>query len=330
MNTLWPLYHREIPGFLQRACVTPPMVRLRDVGMNCGCEYTQFPLFAEIGPYSRFDHSLGAALIVWHFTGEEKQALAVLFHDIATPVFAHVVDFLDGDHLTQSSTERGTAEIVAGSAEIRALLGELGLAAEDVSDYHRYPIADNDSPALSADRLEYTLGNLVNYGFGDLDTVQTFYEDLTVGNNESGTPELVFRTPSIAAAFTKAALRCARVYVADEDRFAMETLAQLLRAALDRGVLIRDDLRKTEPFVIAKLRADAVCAPLWERFCAYAHVLRAETKPDSGFWVRVNAKKRWIDPLAAERGRVSQWDAEAQTQITDFLTLDFSHWLSGA
>ena len=36
---------------------------------------------------------------------------------------------------------------------------------EDVADYHRYPIADNDSPRLAADRLEYTLGNLFNYGF---------------------------------------------------------------------------------------------------------------------------------------------------------------------
>lgn len=93
-------------------------MRLRDVGMNCGCEYTAFPRFVKIGPYSRYDHSLGVALIVWHFTKRKEQTLAGLFHDLATPVFAHVVDFLNGDHLRQESTEAGTRECIAGSPEL--------------------------------------------------------------------------------------------------------------------------------------------------------------------------------------------------------------------
>ena len=40
MNQLWPLYHKEIPQFLQEFANTPPMLRLKQVGMNCGCEYT--------------------------------------------------------------------------------------------------------------------------------------------------------------------------------------------------------------------------------------------------------------------------------------------------
>ena len=122
MNQLWTIYHPEIPPFLQEFAQTPPMQRLKQVGMNCGCEYTGFPRFVEIGPYSRFDHSLGVALIVWHFTGSIQQTLAGLFHDVTTPVFAHVVDFLNGDHLRQESTEAGVAECLAASPEIVALL----------------------------------------------------------------------------------------------------------------------------------------------------------------------------------------------------------------
>lgn len=328
MNRLWTLYHEEIPQFLREFAATPPMLRLKRVGMNCGCEYTQFPLFRDLAPYSRYDHSLGVALIVWHFTGSMEQSLAGLFHDITTPVFAHVVDFLNGDHLRQESTEAGVAECLAASAEVCALLAKYGAAVEDICDYHRYPIADNDAPALSADRLEYTLGNLFNYGFADLEQLRWLYEDLAVGADKNGTAELTFQTAEAATVFAKLALRTAKIYVADEDRFAMETLAYLLRQALERGILLPADLMTTEAEVIEKLRGDTACAAEWERFCAFSRILRSTERPQTGLWLRVDAKRRWIDPLAQGRGRVSQWDEAFCEALRAFREMDFSCWLS--
>lgn len=327
MNQLWEIYHNDIPDFLHRFAAVPPMERLKEVGMNCGCEYTRFPLFADIGPYSRYDHSMGVALIVWHFTRSMEQTLAALFHDVTTPTFAHVVDFLNGDHLRQESTEAGVAECLAASPEVCALLEEYGVALDDISDYHRYPVADNDSPALSADRLEYTMGNLFNYGFASLEQLRGLYEDLTVGSDEQNCPELTFRTPEKAAEFAWLALKTARVYVADEDRFAMEALAQLLRQAMARGVLTNADLCGTEPPLIEKLCADGECAAAWEVFCGYSRILRSTEKPKNGFWVQVDAKRRWIDPLSEGHGRVSKWDAAVCADMEAFRTQDFSCWL---
>lgn len=328
MTQLWKLYHDEMPAFLQEFTKTSPMLRLKNVGMNCGCEYTSFPLFAELQPYSRYDHSVGVALIVWHFTQSMEQTLAALFHDVTTPVFAHVVDFLNGDHLCQESTEMGVAECLAASTEIGRLLDQYKIPLETISDYHQYPIADNDSPALSADRLEYTMGNLLNYHFADLETLRKFYGDLTIGTDEAGKAELVFRTPEVAAEFAKAALRTARVYVADEDRFAMQALADLLRKALDCTVLTRADLQQTEPVVIEKLRTSPVCAADWKIFCGYSDILRCHVRPKEGYWVQVEAKKRWIHPIAMERGRVKQWDAVFAAELERFCQIDFSIWLS--
>ena len=39
------------------------------------------------------------------------------------------------------------------------LLNRDGIKVEEISDYHIYPIADNDTPKLSADRFEYTFSN---------------------------------------------------------------------------------------------------------------------------------------------------------------------------
>ena len=97
-------YCRTESGWLREFCETPEMQRLKDVGMNCGCEYTSFPRFRNLAPYSRYRHSVGAARIVWNFTGSREQTLAALFHDISTPAFAHTIDFLHGDYLHQEYT----------------------------------------------------------------------------------------------------------------------------------------------------------------------------------------------------------------------------------
>ena len=327
MRENWPLYHPGIPEPLRRLAETPPLARLRQVGMNCGCEYTAFPRFAGWAPYSRFDHSLGVALIVWHFTGDLRQSAAGLLHDVATPAFAHVVDFLHGDHLRQESTEGRTAELIDRSPELQALLGEYGLTTADVADYHRYPIADNDSPRLSADRLEYTLGDLRCYGFAGADAIRAFYEDLIVWRDEAGRPELAFRTQETACAFAEAALSVSRVYVADEDRFAMQALADLLGDALHREILTEDDLYRTEPFVLQKLEADPISARHWRRFRSFCRVERRADRPEGGVWYRIPAKLRYIDPLAAGRGRVSRLDAKVRQAQEAFLATDFAWWI---
>lgn len=320
------LYHAELPPVIKALAETPAVQRLRGVGMNCGCEYTSFPRFLTCKPYSRFDHSLGVGLIVWHFTHDEKQTAAGLLHDISTPVFAHVVDFLNGDYLTQESTELDTRAVILASSELCGVLQQFGLTVDEVCDYHLYPIADNDTPQLSADRLEYTVGNLLSFGFADLPAVTRMYEDLTVTENEQGIPELAFCSGTQALAFARGALRCSKVYVSDEDRFSMEALAQLLKKALSDGVLSRGDLMTAEPDVIAKLLQDPDTAARWAQFRRYAVLQRWDAPGEGRFCV--DAKKRHLDPLVAGKGRVSALFPAYQTELTDFLSQPFDAWLS--
>lgn len=321
------LYHHEIPVFLQECARTPAVLRLRDVGMNCGCEYTSFPRFCGLKPYSRFDHSLGVALIIWHFTADPVQAVAGLLHDIATPAFAHVVDFMRGDYLKQEATEAGTADIIETSAELQAVLKKYGLCSDAVSDYHRYPIADNDSPGLSADRLEYTLGNSINYGFCTGKRAEGWYRDLIVGKNEKGQPELTFQTAEAAEDFALTALRCSEVYVSDEDRYSMQMLAELLQDAAVRGVIAESDLYTTEPRVISKLLSDDALAARWANYRACREIHRSEQPRGEGNWRKISAKKRYIDPLVLHRGRMSAVSPTFSAKLSAFLCQSQDIWL---
>ena len=309
----------ETPAFIERIAQTAPLRRLRGVGMNCGCEYTSFPVFKDIAGYTRFEHSLGAALIVWHFTRDEKQAVSALLHDVATPVFAHVVDFMRGDHMTQTATESGTAEIIRSDGGIREALDALGLTTEDVEDYHRYPIADNDTPRLSADRLEYTCGNAINFGFSSLEEIAGLYSDIIVGENETGETELVFRTPEQALRFARIALRCSKLYVCDADRYAMQRLSELLSDALTAGVVSARQLCGVESEVVECLLSDAEFSARWRDFCAMSRTERAASPRGEGLWRRIPAKKRYIDPYIASLGRTSGVFAEYGAQLADFL-----------
>lgn len=317
------------PAPLLDAAHTPAMMRLKQVGMNCGCEYTAFPHFAHCGRYTRWDHGLGVGLVVWHFTGDMTQAMAGLLHDIATPVFAHTIDFLQGDHMKQDSTEARTAELIDSSPEIQAILRNLGLQTADVADYHRYPLADNDLPRLSADRLEYTCGNLLHYGFLPLAEIARLYGDITHGINELGEPELTFRTPGRAVTFAEGALQCGRVYVCPEDRFAMESLANLLNMAMSLGVITRKDLWTTEEQVIDKLTAHPETGEAWAHFRRYSRVISRKDRPEAGLWLQVRAKKRYIDPYVLGRGRVSQLYPRFARMLEEFRQESLEDWLFG-
>jgi len=319
------IYCNETPGFIMSAAATPPMQRLKNVGMNCGCEYTSFPTYRN-QRYSRYDHSLGVALIVWNFTHDKKQALAGLFHDIATPAFSHVIDFLNGDYVLQETTENGTREIIQASEEITSLLDSEGISLDEVADYHIYPIADNNSPQLSADRLEYTLGNMLNYGFNTLEDIKSIYNSLTVTKNEEGIDELAFTDLDNCMKFANGMMKCSYLYVRDEDRYAMQFLALTLKMAIECGAITLDDLYFDEPHVISKLQSDTIANTMWKAFRSLKSISRTDSK-DSPMTLKIDAKKRYINPLAGNKRLTDISDSFLQ-EVENFKNLKFNYWLT--
>ena len=150
MKEYLKILSNEIPDFLNDYINTPQMQKLAGISVSCGTYYTK--LFDKMVWYSSLDHSIAVSLIVWNFTKDKKQTIAGLFHDIATPVFKHSIDFMNGDYKKQESTEELTTQIISESKEIMSLLKRDGIKIEEVDNYHIYPIADNDTPMLSADR----------------------------------------------------------------------------------------------------------------------------------------------------------------------------------
>lgn len=296
MNERYERMLAELPEGMQNAVRTEAMQRIGAVDMNCGMNYTSYPNFVSISPYSRLEHSIGTAWILWKTTGNPAISYAGLFHDIATPVFSHVIDFLNGDYETQESTEALTGTVIHNSQALCRILESEQIPLSAAEDYHQYPLADNASPRLCADRLEYTMGNLINYGFAEESLVNQFWNDLSIQKDEHGNPEYGFETEELCLKFGLLALKCSEVYSAPEDRYGMERLARLLKQALAEEVLTRADFMTTEPEVIGKLKQSSLKKE-WDAFTALHELEFSCHGTEAAGWLQVSCKKRMINPL---------------------------------
>ncbi len=227
----------EIPEFLLDYIDTPEMQKQKEIYVVCGTIYSK--LYPDRIWYSSLDHSVGVALIIWHFTKDKKQTLAGLFHDIATPAFKHCIDFMNGDYETQESTEELTTKTITESKEIMRLLERDHIKVEEVDNYHRYPIADNDGPMLASDRLEYTFSN----GLGavkklwNLGEIKEIYETIEVLENEQGMPELGFSNLEKAEKFVHVASQLGCLYIDNKTKFSMQFLADTLKKMNEKSLI---------------------------------------------------------------------------------------------
>lgn len=319
----------EFPEFLFDYINTPVMQNQANISVSCGTYYSK--MFNQIW-YSSLDHSVAVALIIWNFTKDKKQTLSGLFHDIATPVFKHSIDFMNKDYEKQESTEELTTKKIISSKEIMQLLSRDNIKVEEVCDYHIYPIADNDTPMLSSDRLEYTLSNALGATekLWGLEEIKKIYKNIEVQENENGIIELGFKDKEIAEQFvhTMSILSC--LYRRNKTIFSMQFLADILKLMSEKNLITVDDLYSmSEADIIDKIRKCSEgnisqCFEIWEN-SNETEIHTSETCPSGVYYVHIPKNKvRYINPLVRQNNSfvrlkdVSVYASECIRKTFDF------------
>lgn len=341
----------DFPEWITPYLELPLMQRLKGVGLLCGTDWTR--LYRNRFYYSRYDHSLGVALIVWHFTRDKAQTLAGLLHDISTPVFSHVADFRKGDALKQEATEEDNAAIVKRDKALAALLEADGLTPEQVADYHQYPVADNEIPQLSADRLEYMFpSGLALDGSWTFEEIERVYNDLAVLENEDGQPELGFRTITAAEEYTLHFCLIGHILQLNENKLCLQLLAEVVKEAIALGLLTEEDtMRLSEAEVMARFEEAAVrfasaesadnagdafkagaphavrFAQLYRTYRTMEHIEHVDAPLADAFNISMKVKQRYINPLvqpedAPKAVRIASVSDKAALYVNDFLTYE--------
>ena len=298
----------DFPKWLFDYIETDEMLRLSGISMLCGIDYSK--MFNYKWFNSTLDHSVGVALMIWNFTHDKKQTLAGLFHDIATPTFKHCIDFMNGDAEHQESTEERTEQIIRNSKKIMSLLKRDKIRVEDICDYHIYPIADNDTPRLSADRFEYTFSNsLFLYQALNLVDIESFYTDISVMKNEQGIDELGFNTLDICRDFELKTIPVFALYDSDKNKTVMQFWADIVKSMNVKGYITVDDLYVMSEADVCKLILtcdDNYLRQTFEKFLVATEIYAGETPIKDKYCISVKAKKRYIVPLCNHNGEIAR------------------------
>ena len=339
MNNYWNNLNKEIkeyfkilspefPEWLNEYINTPEVIRLDGIGQSNGTLYTK--VYNDRYYYSSLTHSIGVALIIWHFTHDKKQTLSGLFHDIATPTFKHCIDFMNGDSEVQESTEERTEQIIQNSKKIMALLERDKIDLKEVSDYKIYPIADNNTPRLSADRFEYTLsGGLYQTRVFELENIRQYYNNIIITKNEDGLDELAFKDLKICESFIHDISKLWPRWAEDEDRLCMQFIADIIKSMNKKGFITIDDLYVlSENDVINMIQTckDHYIRDAFEKYqsATRAFVYKSDEPNNEIYCTSVKGKKRYINPLVTlnkEVKRIKDVSKLANEDINNFLNM---------
>ena len=315
---------KDYPEWIDEYINTKELLKQQYISVTCGTIYTK--LFDSNYFYSSLDHSIGVALIIWNFTHDKKQTLSGLFHDISTPAFKHCIDFLNGDHQRQESTEDLTENIIKNSKEIMTLLERDNIKLEEVSDYHIYPIADNDTPKLSSDRLEYSLSNaLFTYALLTLEEIKEIYDDIEIQTNEEGIVELGFKTKKIARKFVKVTSQLSVIYREDRTRYSMQFIADTLKKLKEDKLIKLEDLYELKEEEIINKILDSKYKDEFINWQEATKVKTSNNKPNT-YYVKVLSKVRYIDPLFNGK-RMSQECKITKKMIDKNLSYDMNKYV---
>lgn len=322
------ILENKFPTDFDKYLKVPEFERLKGIGYFCGADFCpniyQFSFY-----YSTFDHSLSTAKIVWHFTNDRKATIAALLHDMASPVFRHAIDFMNGDAQNQESTEEFTERVILSSKELITCLKNDKINVNDVIDYKLYPIADNERPKLSADRLEGLFAsNLVWLKTLSLEEITELYNDIIIGTNEFNEIEMTFKNKIMAKRFVAEVGKLSNKLDENEDILAMNMLAKITKLAMEENQLVTKDLYKMTEMKLINLinhSNKTELRILWETFATMSRVERATTLEEvQGFHIvnDNNVKKRLIDPLVVNNGiieRITEADYSVKTNLKKVL-----------
>ena len=237
------LNYQKMPLFLMKYLKSPSLLRLKKIGYFCGMDYASKSVY-DFGEYvSRYDHSLSVALIVYKYTKSKKATIAGLFHDVATPCFSHVIDYMNEDYANQESTEEYTEYVLKNDKYLKKCLKKDKIDINDIVDFKKYSIVDNKRPKLCADRIDgVILTGLYWTKNINKDDLKVIVNDLAVYNNEDKEQELGFKTLKIAKKVIEVSESIDIICHSNEDNYMMQLLADMTKYAIKNGYIKYEDL----------------------------------------------------------------------------------------
>lgn len=281
--------------------MTPSVSRLEGVGYFCGADYHKIPGHQPKYFYSRFDHSLACALIVWNKVHNREQCILALLHDIGTPCFSHAIDYGMKDSAKQESSERNIVDVIEEDQMLKELLFLDGIDYQTI-DLKKESLVDNQRPKLCVDRLEGIFSsNLIWSQKITLKEIKRIYSHIQVLRDDK-TREFGFDEEETAKQCFLYNQEINDLTESKEDILAMSLLGDIMMYAVNSECITREELyHLTEYEVIDKIKksSNTHLKHYFNTYCSLTKVGEVKDDNDLDYYhvSDIKLKKRQIDPL---------------------------------
>ncbi len=142
---------------LMELITSPEVNRLKKIH-----QFGMPPEFYPIGGFTRYEHSTGVLLLLRNVGAGLEEQVAGLLHDVSHTAFSHLVDWVYGTEITENHQDDVLLKVVLESSLPR-ILDKHGFDPETITDHKKFPLLERPAPHLCADRVDYTLREMVLY-----------------------------------------------------------------------------------------------------------------------------------------------------------------------
>jgi uncharacterized protein len=242
--------------------------------------------------FSRFEHSIGVMMLLRKLGADIEEQIAGLLHDISHTAFSHVVDWVLGDPTKEDYQDNNHLNIIKNS-EVPSILKKYGFNYKDVANVESFSLLEKSAPSLCVDRFDYTIRELKDLGQEDL-------VKLCVTNLVNINGQMVFKTQKSAESFANEYLKLQKEHWAGNDaRARYYILAQILKKAIDSKLILKEDLMKTDQFIISILE-NSKNQEILEQLDMLKNGFKIEESKEG---IELKKKFRYIDPeVLTEKG----------------------------
>ncbi len=284
----------QIPKFMQKYLKLRPLERLKGISYFCGMDYASKDVYPFVEKITRYDHSILVALIVYNLTHNRVKTLAGLFHDISSPCFSHVVDYMNGDYATQESTEAFTKKILENDDEFCQMVKEDQMCPECITNFKKYPVVDNERPKLCADRVDGVILPSINWTQNITENeIFEIVSSLTIYKNENKEDEIGFKSEKAARLFYEKSNVIDSYCHSKEDNYMMQKMADILRLAIQDNLFSYEDLYTCVEEDIIQILNNSQNRTLQKMLDEFYHIKKSEIPVIELPYI----KKRDINPL---------------------------------
>jgi uncharacterized protein len=272
----------EIESVLQELIRTSPIQRLKGIHQG-GASYLVNPRWNV----TRYEHSIGVMLLIRRLGGSLEEQIAGLLHDVSHTAFSHVIDFV-----LENESENFHEEIFEETiqrSDISRVLKNHGYSIDQIVNGD-YPLLEQPLPLLCADRIDYTLRDLFQYGYITKEEADSFLKSLSVRENTiciEGIDQAEWFVETYYKEVQDFFMNPLNVYGYDR-------LIKLLKEALRSNVITINDFMLEDEEVLQKIKASRA-VDLLSGYKAVVSPVKLEEN-DKSYDIHLKGKPRLIDP----------------------------------